>query len=90
MIDFVKKHLYVSENENRNETTKPHMDIIGATGSLIQDTLEENKELKVQLNHNEGVIDDNITEILKVLKEHGNDITNLRIQQGYISSKYFP
>jgi hypothetical protein len=66
------------------------MDIIGATGSLIQDTLEENKELKVQLNHNEGVIDDNITEILKVLKEHGNDITNLRIQQGYISSKYFP
>jgi hypothetical protein len=65
------------------------MDIIGATGSLIQDTLEENQELKVQLNHNEGVIDDNITEILKVLKEHGNDITNLRIQQGYISGKCF-
>jgi hypothetical protein len=38
MIDFVKKHLYVSENENRNETTselpKPHIVIIGATGSL--------------------------------------------------------
>ena len=63
------------------------MDIIEATGSLIQDTLEENEELKVQVDHNEGLIDDNITEILKVLKEHGNDITNLRIQQGYIFGK---
>ena len=38
MIDFVKKTLYVSENDNRNETTsdlpKPHIVIIGATGSL--------------------------------------------------------
>ncbi len=37
MIDFVKK-LNFSENENRNETTsdlpKPHIVIIGATGSF--------------------------------------------------------
>ena len=36
----------------------------------------------------EGVAnDDNITEIFKVLKEHGDDITNLGIQQGYIFGK---
>jgi hypothetical protein len=37
LIDFVKK-LYFTENETRNETTsdlpKPHIVIIGATGSL--------------------------------------------------------
>ena len=38
MIDFVKENLYSSENETRNETTsdlpKPHIVIIGATGSF--------------------------------------------------------
>jgi hypothetical protein len=38
MIDFVKK-LYFSENENRNEIAsdlpKPHIVIIGATGSFF-------------------------------------------------------
>jgi hypothetical protein len=92
MIDFVKKQLYVSENENRNEITsdisKPHIVITEATGAFIQDTLEENQELKVQVDHNKGVAnDDNITEIFKVLKEHGDDIINLGIQQGYIFGK---
>ncbi len=91
MIDFVKK-LYFSENENRNETTsdlpKSHIVITGALGSFIQDTLEENQEVKIQIDHNQGITnDDNITEIFKVLKEHGDDITNLGIQQGYIFGK---
>ena len=86
------KKIYFSENKSRNETTsdlpKPHIVITGASGSFIQDTLEENQEVKVQVDHNQGVAsDDNITEIFKVLKEHGNDITNLRIQQGYTSGK---
>ena len=77
-------------SEATSDLPKRHIVITEATGSLIQGTLEVNEELKIQVNYNKGVVDDNITEILKVLKEHGNDITNLRIQQGYISSKYFP
>jgi hypothetical protein len=92
MIDFVKENLYFSENETRNETTsdlpKPPFVITGATGSFIQETLEKNQEVKVQVDHNHDVAnDDNITEIFKVLKEHGDDITNLGIQQGYIFGK---
>ncbi len=89
---FCKKKLYFSENESRNETTsdlpKPNIVITGATGSFIQDTLEENQEVKVRVDHNQGVAnDDNITEIFKVLKEHRDDIPNLGIQQSYIFGK---
>ncbi len=90
VFEFVK-YIYFSENENKNETTsdlpKPYFVITGATGSFIQDTVEENQALKVQVDQNQGVADDDITEIFEVLKEHGNDITNLRIQQGYTSGK---
>jgi hypothetical protein len=92
MIDFVKNTFSFSENESRNETTsdlpKPHFVITGDADSFIQDTLEENQEVKVKVDHNQDVAnDDNITEIFKVLKEHGDDITNLGIQQGYIFGK---
>ncbi len=86
LIDFVKKKLYFSENASSNETTsdlpKPHSVITGAS-----DTLEENQELKNQVNYKKGIVNDNITEIFEILKEYGNDITNLRIQQGYTSGK---
>ncbi len=83
---FCKKNFIFSENASSNETTsdlpKPHSVITGAS-----DTLEENQELKVQVNYKKGIVNDNITEIFEILKEHGNDITNLRIQQGYTSGK---
>ncbi len=53
----------------------------------IQDILEENKELKSQVEYYKGVLDDNITDIFGALKDHDNDITNLRIQQGHTSGK---
>jgi hypothetical protein len=65
---------------DRNETAS----------TLLNPHIEENNELKAPVDHSQGVADDNITEILKVLKEHGNDITNLRIQQGYISGRLVP
>jgi hypothetical protein len=82
-----KKHLYFSENKTRNETTTDFIKPNILTGSFIQDTLEENQEVKVQVDNNKGVADDDISEIFEVLKEHGDDITNLGIQQSYIFGK---
>jgi hypothetical protein len=53
----------------------------------IEDILEENKELKVEVEYYKGVLDDNITDIYESLKVHDNDITDLRIQQGHTSGK---
>ena len=53
----------------------------------VQDILEENKELKVEVEYYKGVLDDNITDIYESLKVHDNDITDLRIQQGHTSGK---
>ena len=49
----------------------------------IEDILEENSELKSQLEYFKGVLDGNITEILNSLQIQQSDITNLRIQQGH-------
>ena len=53
----------------------------------IEDILEENKELKVEVDYYKGVLDDNITNILEALKVLTKDLTNLRIQQGHTSGK---
>ena len=53
----------------------------------IEDILEENKELKVEVDYYKGVLDDNITNILESLKVQDEDITDLRIQQGHTSGK---
>jgi hypothetical protein len=53
----------------------------------IQDILEENRELKVEVEYYKGVLDDNITDIYESLKVHDNDITDLRIQHGHTSGK---
>ncbi len=53
----------------------------------IEDILEENEELKSQLDYYKGVLDGNITEILNALGSHESDITNLRIQQGHTSDE---
>ncbi len=53
----------------------------------IEDILEENKELKVEIDYYKGVLDDNITDIFEALKVHDNDITDLRIQHGHTSGK---
>jgi len=64
-----------------------------ATGSeefvfkSIEDILDENKELKGEVDYYKGVLDDNITDIFEALKVHDNDLTNLRMQQGYTSGK---
>ena len=53
----------------------------------IEDILEENRELKSQLEYFKGVLDDNITEILSSLQIHQLDINYLRIQQGQTSDE---
>ncbi len=53
----------------------------------IEDILEENKELKVEVEYYKGVLDDNITNIFESLKEQDEDITDLRIQQGHTFGK---
>jgi hypothetical protein len=54
----------------------------------IEDILEENKDLKVEVDYYKGVLDDNITDIFESLEVHDDDITDLRIQQGHTSGKY--
>ena len=41
----------------------------------IQDILEENKELKIEVEYYKGVLDDNITDIFEALDVHGANIT---------------
>ena len=53
----------------------------------IEDILEENTELKSQLEYFKGVLDGNITEILNSLQTHQSDINDLRIQQGHTSDE---
>ena len=53
----------------------------------IEDILEENKELKVEVDYYRGVLDDNITDISETLKVLTKDLTNLWIQQGHTSGK---
>ncbi len=53
----------------------------------IEDILEENKDLKVEVDYYKGVLDDNITDIFESLEVHDEDITDLRIQQGHTSGK---
>jgi hypothetical protein len=53
----------------------------------IEDILEENRELKSQLDYFKGVLDDNITEILNSLQIHQADINDLRIRQGHTSDE---
>ncbi len=53
----------------------------------IEDILEENKELKVEVDYYKGVLDDNITDIFEALKVHDEDLTNLRMQQGHTSGE---
>jgi hypothetical protein len=52
-----------------------------------EDILEENEELKSQLDYYKGVLDGNITEILNALRNAESDITNLRIQQSHTSEE---
>jgi hypothetical protein len=53
----------------------------------IEDILEENKELKVEVEYYKGVLDDNITDIFEYLKVQDEDITDLGIQQGHTFGK---
>jgi hypothetical protein len=41
----------------------------------VQDILEENKELKVEVEYYKGVLDDNITDFFEALDVHGANIT---------------
>jgi hypothetical protein len=53
----------------------------------IEDILEENKDLKVEVDYYKGVLEDNITDIFEYLKVQNEDITDLRIQQGHTFGK---
>jgi len=65
--------------------------LIAASGEFVfksnEDILEENEELKSQLDYYKGVLDGNITEILNALRNAESDITNLRIQQSHTSEE---
>ena len=60
----------------------------------IEDILDENRELKSQLEYFKGVLDGKITEILSSLQAHQSelqvhqsDINDFRIQQGHTSDE---
>ncbi len=53
----------------------------------IEDILEENKDLKVEVDYYKGVLEDNITDIFEYLKVQNEDITDLPIQQGHTFGK---
>jgi hypothetical protein len=53
----------------------------------IQDVLEENNELKNKVKYLEGVLEANITELLRIAEDHAKDLTDLRILSGHLNDQ---
>jgi len=53
----------------------------------IQDVLEENNQLKEHVKYLEGVIESNITQLMNIVREQAEDLTDLRIHSGHLSDQ---
>ena len=53
----------------------------------IQDVLDELDALKIEVKYLKGIIDNNITEILRIQEEQEQDLTDLRINLGKTSDQ---
>ena len=53
----------------------------------IDDVLEELQELKIEVKYLKGIIETNLTEILRIQEEQEQDLTNVRINLGKYSDQ---